>query len=222
MVKFEAARRIEEEGTSKKSVLVVSALLLIFAVWIRYSIFGFSYEPLITSEDYDKPVKVERLVFPIKKLPSGYRRLDTKVFEKRDRIKTLLSSRNLSLQVGEIEEVTIVDFKTPVGSIFEQLIIVFSNEQSAENFSGVNDGSTLQDDRIILLSGISENHSQLFRTKLKEHVIEEKRLRTKVAKLKVAGNASFCFCIDILVGSLFVVVAMFLAKYFLIIRKLEN
>ena len=198
-----------------KPVLIICAILLVFSVWLRYSIFGFGYGPIVTAKSYDKPVKLQRLILPKEKVPAGFFKDEVKVLEKDDEKKRVLTRYKLSQR--NTKKIAIALYRSN-NQTFAQLVIDFDNEDTAQSFVPK---LRVQDTRAIVLTKPSELGAPLEKAIL-EHVDEEKRLRVKVAKLRTAGNASFCFLMDLLVGAFFFVLALFLAKYFLIVRNLEE
>ena len=204
-----------EDESSMKPVLIICAILLVFSVWLRYSIFGFGYGPIVTAKSYDKPVKLKRLILPKEKVPSGFFKDEVKVLEKDDEKKRVLTRYKLSQR--NTKKIVVALYRSN-NQTFTQLVIDFDNEDTAQSFVPK---LRVQDTRAIVLTKPSELGAPLEKAIL-EHVDEEKRLRVKVAKLRTAGNASFCFLMDLLVGAFFFVLALFLAKYFLIVRNLEE
>ena len=204
-----------EDESSMKPVLIICAILLVFSVWLRYSIFGFGYGPIVTAKSYDKPVKLQRLILPKEKVPAGFFKDEVKVLEKDDEKKRVLTRYKLSQR--NTKKIAIALYRSN-NQTFAQLVIDFDNEDTAQSFVPK---LRVQDTRAIVLTKPSELGAPLEKAIL-EHVDEEKRLRVKVAKLRTAGNASFCFLMDLLVGAFFFVLALFLAKYFLIVRNLEE
>ena len=205
-----------EDESSMKPVLIICAILLVFSVWLRYSIFGFGYGPIVTAKSYDKPVKLERLILPKEKLPSGFFKDEVKVLEKDEDMKRVLTRYKLSQR--STKKIVVALYRSN-NQTFAQLVIDFDKEDEASSFVPK---LRVQDTRAIVLTSPSAQHGAPLEKAIIEHVDEEKRLRVKVAKLRTAGNASFCFLMDLLVGAFFFVLALFLAKYFLIVRNLEE
>ncbi len=201
-----------EDQSSMKPVLAICFCLLVFSVWLRYSIFGFGYGPIVTAKSYDKPVKIERLVLPKEKLPAGVFKEEVKRLDKDEDKRRVLQRyelKNLSCKT------LIVALFRGQGESHAQLILDFATKAEAEKVTPV---IRVQDTRAIVLHGMSKTLAEA----IGKHADEEKKLRTKVLKLRTAGNASFCFFMDLLVGAFFFVLALFLAKYFLIVRNLEE
>lgn len=63
---------------------------------------------------------------------------------------------------------------------------------------------------------------RLYVDALKAHLAKAKKKRTSLAKLSTIGNVTLKFLMDLLVGSFFFVLALFLVKYFFIMKNLEE
>jgi len=204
------------EGDSARSVLVVCAMILLFAVGLRYSIFGFGYGPLVTARDYDKPVPLLRLAPQPDILPAGFEAAPPCLVTDSARVANVLTAHSLDVP-GALAVVT-VDYRR--GSQGCTLVIVECPTVAAA--TAVPSSLFTQDTRVVVIVGATGAPYDELVAVVRRHAAEEKRLRVKVAKLRTAGNASFCFLMDLLVGALLFVLALFLAKYFLIIRRVER
>ena len=205
-----------EDSSSMKPVLIICAVLLVFSVWLRYSIFGFGYGPVVTAKSYDKPVKLQRLILPKDALPPGYFFEETKVFKQPAEQQEVLKRYELSSR--KCKEIIVGIFKGE-NQTFAQLVIDFATEDEAKSYVP---HLRIQDTRAIILARPSAQLGGPLERAIGKHIDKEKKLRMKIAKLRTAGNASFCFLMDLLVGAFFFVLALFLAKYFLIVRNLEE
>lgn len=211
----------EEEAGTVRTVILVSALLLVAATVLRAYIFGWGYGPLVTASSYDRPVPLHRFALTKDETPEGFTgpsglptRGDVLTGDAADQALRTAGVASPVRPAGVI----VVPYAGPGG----RHLLVALRFPRPEDAGAVAGALTVQDTTALVLVTPPGAADTALAQALRRAAETRKRDRVKLEKLRTAGNATLCFLMDLLVGAFFFILALFLAKYFLILRVVER
>jgi hypothetical protein len=208
--------------------LIFATLLFAAVAFARYKIFDLDgAQP--TSAMYDKPVWLRSLVLPKASIPQGYTIVGAENPHpiKADRALNevpQLSKAQLP-QPSEITEYLVQSFAGTMGDKVHVVTARYANKQAAER-AGLDRYKGpkfyVVDYYLTWIDSPTDEAASQFHAAFDANAKQQKKRRGEMEKVVVAGNAYLKFFADLLVGAFGFMLALFFAKYFLIMRNVED
>lgn len=208
--------------------LIIACLLFAAVCFARYKIFDMD-GPQPTAALYDKPVWMRSLVIPKASIPQGYTVVGSENPSPMKADRALQEVPQLAKaqlpQPGEITEYLVQSYAGTMGDKVHVVTARYTNRQAAER-AGVDRYKPpryhVVDYYLTWFDSQTDEAASQFNAAFDAHAKQQKKRNVELQKALVAGNAYLKFFADLLVGTFGFMLALFFAKYFLIVRNVED
>lgn len=207
--------------------LIFGTLVFALVAFARYKIFELDEKP--TSKLYEKPVWLKQLLIGKDLIPSAYGRTSD---DKASAVKVdgayvqVPRLANAALpQQTDIQEFLIQSYVDASGHKVNVVTAKYPSRDALERLGTERLKAPRYfaiDNYLTWIDADDEDALKLFHEAFALNAAAQKKARARFEKALVASNVSLKFFADLLVGAFGFVLALFFAKYFLIIRQTED
>jgi hypothetical protein len=208
--------------------LIFATLLFGLVVWARYEVFDLD-APKPTAALYDKPVWMRMLAVPRAQSPSGYNLTTVENPAPVDAATAHQQVPRLSQagfpQPGEIKEYLVQSWAGTMGDKVNLVTARYHTKEALEQAGGGRMKPPryhVVDYYLTWIDVGDDAAAPQFHDMFDAHVKAQKKKRVDMEKVVVASNAYLKLFADVLVGAFGFMLALFFAKYFLIVRNVED
>ncbi len=209
--------------------IAIVALLLAVAAFARYQIFRL-HEKEIAPDFYQRKMKLEDFCFPEGQLPQGFR-LSARLPGAQENPGLLEPSAAAALSTPQlalpfptrISACRAASYESTIGDRVTLVACEYGPETTGTAEAPEPPPGFFKDGRFLVTAvGSAPAQRDAFLNGLSARVDQLKKLSLKVNKLKTIGNVLLKLFMDLLVGAFVFILLLFLTKYFLIMKTVEE
>lgn len=209
--------------------IAIVALLLALAAFARYQVFRL-HEKEIAPDFYQRKMRLEDFCFPEGQIPQGFR-LAAKLPGAEENPGALEASAAAALATprlalpfpNRIAACRAASYESTIGDRVTLVACEYGPETTGPAEAPEPPPGFLKDGRFLVTTvGSAPAQREAFLNGLSARIDQLKKVSLKVNKLKTIGNVILKLFMDLLVGAFVFILLLFLTKYFLIIKTVEN
>ncbi|MBI4871476.1 MAG: hypothetical protein HY814_07910 [Candidatus Riflebacteria bacterium] len=206
--------------------ILIVALLLVVAAVARYYVFRLQ-DMDIAPDYYERKLKLEDFGFPEPQIPQGYRLsaqlpggLENPSRIPPDRAAGLVTPRIAFPEPDRLTAAYASSFESTLGD--RVLVVAGQYLPGPQGTPEAPMGFLREGVFMVTVVAAAPVQREVFTNALSERLDRVKKFGVKLNKLKTIGNVLLKLFMNILVGGFVFLLMLFLAKYFLIIRQVEE